>query len=76
MRRLLAFEVERAADCSSRASPLVGSLRGRARLAVAGYVGGGRAALDAVEAAGYDVLGERAEGLAGCVRLAADRSTW
>src|SRR6266498_5146872 len=35
---------------------LVGHLRGRARLAVAGYVGGGRAALDAIAAAGYDVL--------------------
>ncbi len=37
-------------------APLVGRLRGRARLAVAGYVGGGRAALDAIDAAGYDVL--------------------
>lgn len=36
--------------------PLVRSLRGHARLAVAAYVGGGRAALDAVEASGFDVL--------------------
>jgi squalene synthase HpnC len=33
-------------------SPLVGTLRGRARLAVAGYVAGGRVALAAVEAGG------------------------
>ena len=35
---------------------LVGSLRGWARVAVAGYVAGGRAALAAIEAAQYDVL--------------------
>jgi hypothetical protein len=38
-------------------APLVGRLRGRARIAVAGYIGGGRAALDAIAAARYDVLG-------------------
>ena len=38
-------------------APLVGTLRGRARIAVAGYVGGGRATLDAIERAGFDVLG-------------------
>ena len=42
--------------CSTTALPLVARSRGRARLAVAGYVGGGRAALDAIERAGYDVL--------------------
>jgi phytoene/squalene synthetase len=36
--------------------PLVRSLRGRARLAVAGFVGGGRAAASAIEANGYEVL--------------------
>jgi squalene synthase HpnC len=53
---LLAFEVERARNMLDQGAPLVGALRGRARLAVAGYVGGGRAALDAIEAARYDVL--------------------
>jgi hypothetical protein len=37
-------------------APLVGLLRGRARIAVAGYVGGGRAALDSIADANYDVL--------------------
>jgi squalene synthase HpnC len=47
---LLAFEVERARALLDRGAPLVGTLRGRARLAVAGYVGGGRAGLDALDA--------------------------
>lgn len=46
--RLLAFELERARALLDRGAPLVGTLRGRARLAVAGYVGGGRANLDAL----------------------------
>ena len=54
--RLLAFEVERARALLDDGARLVGTLAGRARIAVAGYVGGGRAALDAIEAAGYDVL--------------------
>jgi squalene synthase HpnC len=45
---LLAFEIERARMLLDRGAPLVGTLRGRARLAVAGYVGGGRAGLDAL----------------------------
>lgn len=48
--RLLAFEIERARTLLDRGAPLVGTLRGRARLAVAGYVGGGRAGLDALAA--------------------------
>ena len=47
---LLAFEIERARTLLDRGAPLVGTLRGRARLAVAGYVGGGRAGLDALAA--------------------------
>jgi len=38
-------------------SPLVSALRGRARLAVAGYVAGGYGAANAVERRGFDVLG-------------------
>jgi squalene synthase HpnC len=56
LRALLRFEVDRARGLLERGAPLVGTLRGRARLAVAGYVAGGRAALDAIEAARYDVL--------------------
>ena len=56
VRRLLAFEVERARRLLDEGAPLVGQLHGRARIAVAGYVGGGRAALDAIAASNYDVL--------------------
>jgi squalene synthase HpnC len=56
LERLLAFEVERARSLLADGVPLVGSLRGRARLAIAAYVGGGRAALDAIERSGFDVL--------------------
>ena len=35
--------------------PLVGALRGRPRLAVAAFLAGGSAALDAIERCGYDV---------------------
>jgi squalene synthase HpnC len=55
-RALMAFEVSRARQWLDEGAPLVGTLRGRARFAVAGYLGGGRANADAIEAAGYDVL--------------------
>jgi squalene synthase HpnC len=53
---LLRFEVARAKQLLDDGAPLVGTLRGAARLAVAGYVAGGRAALASVERHGYDVL--------------------
>jgi squalene synthase HpnC len=56
-RELMAFELTRARELLAEGLPLVASLSGRHRLAVAGYVGGGRAALDAVERSGFDVLG-------------------
>ncbi len=56
LRALLTFEVARARDWLDEGAPLVGTLRGRGRFAVAGYVGGGRANADAIVAAGYDVL--------------------
>jgi squalene synthase HpnC len=56
LRRLLAFETGRATELLRSGSRLVRSLRGRARWAVAGYVGGGRAAIGALEAANYEVL--------------------
>jgi len=56
LRELMTFEVARARALLDEGAPLVGRLGGRARIAVAGYVGGGRAALDAIGAAGHDVL--------------------
>jgi squalene synthase HpnC len=55
-KQLISFEVARARQLLDEGAPLVGTLRGAARLAVAGYVGGGRAALAAIEDHGYDVL--------------------
>jgi squalene synthase HpnC len=55
-RALLAFEAERAGHLLNEGTPLVGSVHGRLRLLLAGFVGGGRAALRAVADAGYDVL--------------------
>ena len=56
LRQLIAFEVGRARRLLDEGAPLAGTLRGRPRLAVAAFVAGGRAALDAIEAAGCDVL--------------------
>ena len=56
LRALLEFEVDRARKLLGEGAPLTGTLRGAARAAVAGYVAGGRAALSAIAAAGYDVL--------------------
>jgi len=56
LRRVIAAEAGRAADLLAAGAPLIGQLRGWARVAVAGYVAGGRAALAAIVAADYDVL--------------------
>jgi 15-cis-phytoene synthase len=56
LRGLVAFELARARDLLGAGVPLVHSLRGWSRLAVAGYVAGGLAAADAIADAGYDVL--------------------
>jgi squalene synthase HpnC len=56
LREVLAFEVARARGLLTDGAPLVRELRGRARIAVAAFVAGGRAALEAIERAGYDVL--------------------
>lgn len=56
VRALVAFETERARNLLDEGTPLVGSVHGRLRLLLAGFVGGGRAALRAVTAAGFDVL--------------------
>jgi len=56
VRQLMRFEVDRASGLLDDGAPLVGTLRGSARLAVAGYLAGGRAALAAIRARRYDVL--------------------
>jgi squalene synthase HpnC len=56
VRELMRFEVDRAAGLLDAGAPLVGTLRGAARLAVAGYLAGGRAALAAIRLQRYDVL--------------------
>ncbi|MBH5337834.1 squalene synthase HpnC [Streptomyces pactum] len=56
VRALIAFQARRAAALLDEGTPLVHSVRGRLRLLLAGFVAGGRAALDAIEAAGHDVL--------------------
>lgn len=56
LRRMMAFQITRAAELLDSGAPLLGLLRGWARLAVAGYVAGGRAALDALRRAHGDVL--------------------
>ena len=60
LRELMTFETRRASRLLDDGAPLVGTLGGMPRLAVAGYVAGGRAALAAIAAAGYDVLAEQA----------------
>jgi squalene synthase HpnC len=52
VRELLRFETERAARLLADGAALTGTLRGWARLAVAGYVAGGRATLAAITKAG------------------------
>lgn len=57
LRGLICFEVARARRILDEGAPLVASLRGRPRVAVAGFVAGGHAALDAIAARGFDPLG-------------------
>jgi phytoene/squalene synthetase len=56
---LIEFEVARANSLLDAGAPLIGRLPARAAIAVAGFVAGGRAALGAIERAGYDVLSVR-----------------
>jgi squalene synthase HpnC len=56
VKNLMRFEVNRARQLLDEGAPLVGTLRGAARLAVAGYLAGGRAALAAIARQRYDVL--------------------
>ncbi|MFI5793578.1 squalene synthase HpnC [Streptomyces sp. NPDC051677] len=56
VRALVAYEAQRARDLLNEGAPLVGSVHGRLRLLLAGFVAGGRAAIRAIAAADYDVL--------------------
>ncbi|MFD3942076.1 squalene synthase HpnC [Streptomyces sp. NPDC058579] len=58
VRALIAFEADRARMLLRDGTPLVASVRGRLRLLLAGFTAGGLAALDAIAAAGFDVLPE------------------
>jgi squalene synthase HpnC len=55
-KQLISFETTRANRLLNDGGPLVKTLHGAARLAVAGYVAGGRAAFRSIEDHGYDVL--------------------
>lgn len=69
LRKLVAFEAGRAANLLRAGAPLIESLHGRERLAVAGFAAGGRAAIAAIAAADHDVLGQRPRpGKAGLLR--------
>jgi squalene synthase HpnC len=75
---LIAFEVARTRELLGEGAPLIGTLRGRERFAVAAFVSGANAALRAIELAGYDVLGGppragRARRAAALVRTLAER---
>ncbi|MEU1055633.1 squalene synthase HpnC [Streptomyces sp. NPDC005876] len=56
VRALIAYEAQRARDLLDQGAPLVGSVHGRLRLLLAGFVAGGRAAIRAIAAADFDVL--------------------
>jgi squalene synthase HpnC len=61
VKKLMRFEVDRAAGLLDQGAPLVGTLRGAGRLAVAGYLAGGRAALAAIRKQHYDVLSRQSK---------------
>ena len=56
VRAVVAFETQRARRLLEEGTPLVGRLRGWARLAVSGYLAGGFATAKAIADADYDVL--------------------
>ncbi|MFJ8729167.1 squalene synthase HpnC [Streptomyces bauhiniae] len=56
VRALVAFEAQRARDLLNEGAPLVGSVHGRLKLLLAGFVAGGKAAVRAIAAADHDVL--------------------
>lgn len=69
MRALIAFQVARARSVLRQGEPLVRTVSGRPRVAVAAFVAGGHSALDAIARADHDVL-------AGPPRAARTRLLW
>lgn len=81
LRRLIEFETARARSLLDLGAPLVRDLSGPARLAVAGYLAGGRATVAALTRARYDVLGRtvrpaRSRTAAEWLRLLAGAGAW
>jgi len=76
LRRLLAFECGRARRLLESGRPLVAALSGAGRIAVAGFLGGGLAQLDAISAARYDVLSAPVKASKAAVALASGRELW
>ncbi|MDQ7905767.1 squalene synthase HpnC [Phytohabitans sp. ZYX-F-186] len=66
LRRLMAYETDRAEALLDSGTPLLGLLRGWARLAVTGYVAGGRAAIDGLRKTNWAIM----SGSPGTSRLA------
>lgn len=56
LRALIAFETQRAVRLLDEGEPLIGELRGPAKLAVSGYLAGGRATAAAIAAANFDTV--------------------
>jgi squalene synthase HpnC len=57
LRKTIAFEVGRARTLLVAGLPLVAGMHGRPKLALAGFVAGGEAAIAAIERVDFDVLG-------------------
>jgi squalene synthase HpnC len=56
LRRTIAFEARRTREVLDSGAPLLETIGGRRKAAVAAFVAGGRAALDAIERARFEVL--------------------
>ncbi|TLW95077.1 squalene synthase HpnC [Saccharomonospora piscinae] len=71
LRAAVALQVQRAVTLLDEGAPLVRELRGAARVAVAGYLAGGRATARALADDGFDVLARRPRPRRSHVALAA-----
>lgn len=58
LRAVIAIQMRRARGLLAAGLPLIGTLSGRPKLAVAGYAAGGLATIEAIEAASGDVLSD------------------
>ncbi|WP_082469155.1 squalene synthase HpnC [Sciscionella sp. SE31] len=59
LRALTAFEAQRAVRLLDEGEPLLGELRGAGRIAVSGFLAGGRATAAAIAAANFDTIGSQ-----------------